>query len=216
MLAMSANDFANLRTDLVKVHLIRSQELIHPDEVIEHCWFLEDGIASIVAMSRDGNETESGIVGRDGMVDVATILGVETSPTRCFIQIPGDGYRIRADRLKDCMEASPSMRSLLNRYTHNLLTQIASTAHANASFTVERRLARWLMMCSDRLGGNDISLTHDLMSTMLSVRRAGVTEAVNTLQRSGLVETKRGVITIVDRPALTRLVDDCYTPVVPY
>lgn len=213
---MGSDDFARLDPDLVRVDLARAQELVGADEPIEHCWFLEDGVASMVATSHDGQETEAAIVGRDGMIDVATILGVDRSPNRCFMQIPGAAYRLPASRLAECLGASLSLRLLLNRYAHRLLNQIVSTAHANASFTVEKRLARWLLMCSDRLGGDDISLTHDLISTMLNVRRAGVTEAISILEANGCVEKKRGIVSIIDRPALIRLVEDCYQPVLPY
>lgn len=211
--AMCSDDFAMLRPNLTKVHLARAQELVRPGEVIEHCWFLEDSIVSIVAISHDGKDTEAGIVGRDGMVDVATILGVDRSPNLSFVQIPGGGYRMRADCLLELLNTRASLRSLLNRHVHNLIAQISSTAHVNASFTVERRLARWLLMCSDRLNSQDIGLTHDLMSTMLNVRRAGVTQAISNLANAGFVASTRGLISIVNRPALIGLVQDCYTPV---
>lgn len=211
--AMSHADFAMLEPGLVEVDLVRAQELVHPGETIAYCWFLDDGIASIVAMSSAGHETEAGIVGREGMVDPATILGVATSPNRCFIQIPGCGYRLPAPLLGQCLTASVDARALFNGFAHSLFAQVASTALANAAFTVEQRLARWLLMCSDRLDEETIALTHDFLSVMLNVRRAGVTNAIRSLQDAGLLKAGRGAITIADRPALLRLVGDGYSPI---
>ncbi len=198
--------------DLVEVDLVRGQDLVRPGETIEYCWFMESGIASIVAMTSAGFEAEAGIVGKDGMVDAATILGVDASPNRCFVQIPGTGYRLPAPRLGRCLAASTGARALFNGFAHSLLAQIAGTALANAAFTVEQRLARWLLMCSDRIEGDTIALTHDLLSIMLNVRRASVSDAIGSLQDAGLVMTGRGVISITDRPGLVRLVGDGYTP----
>lgn len=211
---MSAEDFELIRPNLVYVNLLKSEELILPGEVIEYCWFIEEGIASMVAMSREGREAEAGIVGRDGMVDVATILASKTSPLRCFIPIAGSGLRIKASILAKAVEASPTLRNQLNQYAYKRLIQVAQTALANASFTVNERLARWLMMCADRVGDDQINLTHEFLSIMLNVRRAGVTLALHTLEEAGLVKTSRGSIHIVDRPGLEKFGFDAYEPLV--
>lgn len=211
---MSAADFELIAPHLVHVDLPKSEELILPGGVIDYCWFIEDGIASVVAMSREGREAEAGIVGRDGMVDVATILASSTSPLRCFIQISGSGLRIKANILAKAVETSPTMRKQLNQYAYKCLVQVAQTALANASFTVNERLARWLLMCADRVGGNQINLTHEFLSIMLNVRRAGVTLALHALEDAGLVKTSRGSILIVDRPGLEKFGYDAYEPLV--
>ncbi len=183
-----------------------------PEQPIKYCWFLEDGIASMVATSRDGQETEVGIVGREGMIDVATILGSSHTPLRCFMQVSGKCLRVPARVLTAAYEASDTVRSTFNRLAFELLCQIAQTALANASYSVEQRLARWLLMCADRLGGNEIALTHEFLSVMLNVRRAGVTLAIQSLQSSGYVEGRRGSVRITDRPGLRSFVKDAYTP----
>lgn len=209
---MAVADYSALEPYLVKVDLVRSQALVHCGQAIEHCWFLEEGIASIVVMSSEGHETEAGIVGHDGMVDVATILGVSASTSRAFIQIAGYGYRLPIATLIQRLEESADLRALLNRYAYDCLTQLSYTALANASFTVEERLARWLLMCADRLGSDEIALTHDFLSVMLNVRRAGVTEALNALGKAKLIKTRRGAIQIIDSAGLSRMVHDADAP----
>jgi CRP-like cAMP-binding protein len=211
---LSSADYGLLADDLVRVDLVRAQELSSPGEAITHCWFLEDGIASMVATSREGHETEAGIVGHEGMTDVATILGSASSPLRCFIQIPGRGLRIPVRVVVAAYQASASMRTSFNLFAYAMLCQIAQTALANASFSVEERLARWLLMCDDRLTGDEIALTHEFLSVMLNVRRAGVTLALHALQSAGFLETRRGAIRIVDREGLEEFAVDAYTAVI--
>lgn len=185
--------------------------LVFPGHPIEYSWFLEDGIASMVTTSRDGHETEAGIIGCEGMVDVATVLGALESPLRCNVQIPGYGWRMPAHALAAAYQGSDSLRIALNRFAFSLVTQIAQTALANASFSIEERLARWLLMCSDRLAGDEIAMTHEFLSLMLNVRRAGVTLAIQSLQSSGFVESRRGRIRIADRSGLEEFANDSYT-----
>lgn len=209
---MSASDLASIEQDLMLVDLPRAHPLTTPGQPIEYCWFIETGIASVVATSADGREAEVGIVGRDGMLDVAIIMGVKSSPLRSFIQIAGSGFRISAHALRQSQLASPTLQAQLGEYAYDYLLQVAQTALANASFTVEQRLARWLLMCADRTEEEEIVLTHEFLSVMLNVRRAGVTVATQSLERSGLVEAHRGSILIVDRPGLTKVAKDAYTP----
>ncbi|MGB5075984.1 MAG: Crp/Fnr family transcriptional regulator [Sphingorhabdus sp.] len=210
--AMAPADFALVAPDLVHFELPRGHILSMPGRPIQHCWFFEDGIASMVAASRNGHETEAGIVGNDGIVDIATSLGVDDTCLRCFMQIPGHGYRMSARALATAMEQSTSLRSQLNNFVYVTIAQIAQTALANASLTVEERLARWLLMCADRVASDEIKMTHEFLSVMLNVRRAGVTLAMQSLQRAGYVEATRGKIRIVDRFRLERFASDAYTP----
>jgi len=209
---MSVSDLASIQHELIHMDLPRSHQLSVPGQPIEYCWFIERGIASVVATSAEGREAEVGIVGRDGMLDVATIMGAEFSPLRSFIQIAGSGFRISTRTLRQSQLASPTLQAQLGRYAYDYLLQVAQTALANASFTVEQRLARWLLMCADRTEEEEIVLTHEFLSVMLNVRRAGVTVAIQSLERSGLVKAHRGSILIVDRAGLTKVAQDAYTP----
>lgn len=207
---MAEADFAQLAPSLTPVDLPRSQELVFPGQEIEYCWFLEDGVASIVAASSNGHEAEAALVGREGFVDLAIILGMKKSPLRCFMQIPGRGYRLPARRLLALYETSPDARTLLNQFAFSLVIQIAQTALINASFSIEERLARWLLLCADRLGGEDIAMTHEFLALMLNVRRAGVTIAMQSLHGAGLVKSVRGLVRITDRRGLEEFANDAY------
>lgn len=209
---MSSRDFALIERELIYVEMPRGHQLINADQLIEYCWFIESGVASVVATSAEGAEAEVGIVGRDGMLDVAVILGVERSPLRSFIQISASGFRIPVRTLNQIKQASAVFRDQLNTYAYAYTIQIAQTALANASFSVEERLARWLLMCADRVGDGEIALTHESLSIMLNVRRAGVTLAVQSLERAGFLKAQRGALSIVDRAALTKFAHDGYTP----
>lgn len=209
---MSPSDFAILAPYLARVDLPRGHVLSMPGQDIEHCWFLETGIASMVIATPDGSETEASIVGYEGVVDVATILGERETALRCFMQLPGHGYRISVKALAKAVDESATLRSSLHRFVYSVIIQIAQTALANASFTIEQRLARWLLMCSDRLVEEEIALTHEFLSVMLNVRRAGVTLAIQSLQRDGMLTAKRRKIRIVDRGRLEELAADAYIP----
>ncbi|WP_114520770.1 Crp/Fnr family transcriptional regulator [Altererythrobacter sp. ZODW24] len=208
---LSADDFGILSSGLVRVDLPRGTELSVPGQEIQYCWFIEEGIASMVASSRDGQEAEAGIVGREGMIDVATFLGGSSSGLRSFMQISGQGLRIPARTVVTAYKSSATIRSAFNLFANNLIFQIAQTALANASYSVEQRLARWLLMCSDRLSDDEIALTHEFLSVMLNVRRAGVTMAVQSLQSAGHLKARRGSLQIVDRPGLEDFASDAYT-----
>lgn len=201
-----------LAPHLARIDLPRGYTLSMPGQTVEHSCFLESGIASMVVATRDGRETEAAIVGNEGMVDVATILGERETSLRCFMQLPGSGYRISSRALANAAKESVTLRSTLNHFVHTIIVQIAQTSLANASFTVEQRLARWLLMCSDRTTEDQIALTHEFLSVMLNVRRAGVTLAMQSLQKAGYLIAERRKIQIIDRDRLEELVSDAYTP----
>ena len=212
--SMISTDFEFLGGHMALLDLPRNRDLSFPQEPIEHCWFIEQGLVSLVAISSEGHETEAGIVGHEGMVDLAAILGAQSSPLRCVVQIAGCGYRLPASILRERLDASSELRAQLNKYAYESYIDVAFTALANASFTVEERLARWLLMCADRLATNCISLTHECLAIMLNVRRAGVTVALRSLQKAGFVDICRGRISISDRLGLEHLAQDTYRKIV--
>lgn len=170
LLAMSEADFAQIARGLTPVDLPRSQELVFPGQEIEYSWFLEDGVASVVAATPNGHEAEAALIGREGFVDLATVLGKTKSPLRCFIQIPGHGFRLPSRMLLTLYQTSPDARALLNGFAYSMVIQIAQTALANASFSIEERLARWLLLCADRSADEGIAMTHEFLALMLNVR----------------------------------------------
>jgi CRP-like cAMP-binding protein len=206
---LQAEDFAALQPHLEPVKLELRQMLIEPNQPIEHVYFQEVGYTSVCANSH-GSKIELGIIGHEGMVGVPVVLGARTTPFEFFIQHAGHGLRLPTHYLEEVIDERPSLHRRLLRYAQALNVQTSGTAFANAEHTVETRLARWLLMCHDRLDGDDIQITHEFLSMMLGVRRAGVTTATHILEGNGLIRAKRGIITILDRERLEELADNAY------
>src|SRR5215212_9072365 len=206
---LSREDFARLRPHLEPVEFELCRVLIEPNEPIEHVYFNERGYTSITTNGQ-GNKIEVGLIGREGMVGVPVVLGVSTTPLEFFVQLAGDGLRIGTASIEEALDQRPSLHRVLLRYAQVMSVQTSGTAFANAEHTIEARLARWLLMCHDRVDGDDIAITHEFMAMMLGVRRAGVTTATHVLEGSGLIEAQRAVITILDRKRLEEFANSAY------
>jgi CRP-like cAMP-binding protein len=202
-------DFDALQPHLEPVSLELKQVLIEPNQPIEQVYFPESGYSSIVT-NGGGTKIEIGLIGREGMVGVPIALGVRSNPFQYFIQNAGNGLRLATSDLEQVIDERPSLHRVLLRYAQALSIQTSSTAFANANHTLEMRLARWLLMCHDRTEGDDIAITHEFMSMMLGVRRAGVTTALHVLEGSHLIRSTRGLVTVRDRDGLERFADDAY------
>jgi CRP-like cAMP-binding protein len=207
---LSSEDFSLLEPQLEPVPLPLRTRLIEPNTPIEHVYFLDEGIASVVAATPQGRRIEVGIIGREGMSGIPILLGTDRTPHECFIQTSGEGLRIRADDLRREIASSVSLHQHLLRFAQAFTIQTAQTALSNGSHTIEERLARWLLMCHDRLDGDELSTTHEFLSLMLGVRRAGVTVALQALEDRGLISTKRSQITVQDRAKLGKAAGDSY------
>ena len=208
--ALSPHDLGILQPHLELVALKRGDVLIQPHEPIEHVWFFETGIGSVVANTNDGRRIEVGIVGRDGMVGVAVLLGADRTPHESFVQVPGSAWRLRSDDLRLAIRQSPSLHQLLLRYVQAFQVQTAHTALSNGGYNIEERLARWLLMCHDRVDGDDLPLTHEFLSIMLGVRRSGVTLAIQILEGAKIIKAQRGLLTILNRAKLEEIAGDSY------
>jgi CRP-like cAMP-binding protein len=214
---MSAADRASLAAAMVEVELVRGVDLVLPEQPIVNCWFPLSGMISVITMTPSGMQTEVGVTGREGFVDLATLHGGDRSPLRALVQIPGRAFCLKASGLRAAMHASPTLNALLLAYAQAFSVQVAGTALANAQFTIQQRLARWLLMCADRVGPTGIALTHESLSIMLGVRRAGVTIALNRLQLLGAIATRRAGIAILDRDLLLGIAKESYgTPEAEY
>jgi len=207
---ISAEDRELLAPGLKKVALEHRQTLEKPNQPIEHVYFLEDGIASVVGDSNTFGPIEIGIIGKEGMTGLQVVLGYDRSPYETFIQIPGNGLRIEAEKLRAAMDKSRSLQQLLLRYVQVFMIQTAQTALSNAAALLTQRLARWLLMCEDRLNTKHVPLTHEFLAMMLGVQRSGVTIALNELENRNLIQGKRGMITILDRPTLEKMTNGSY------
>lgn len=208
--AMNDDDYAALAGDLTRAELARNDTLIEADEKVEYAWFLESGVCSMVATSLAGKQAEIGLIGREGLVDTTIVHGTDRTPLMAVMQIGGIAWRIRAELLMRVQSERPRMHALLLAYAQGFFIQSASTALSYAAYSIPQRLARWLLMTQDRLDGDEVGLTHERFALMLGVRRAGVTVAVQALERSGLVEARRGAIRIVDRAGLRDYAGDSY------
>lgn len=208
--AFPCEDFSRVAPHLQAVDLPLQEVLIRPDQPAEFLYFPEDGICSITASGSDGR-VEVGLVGREGAVGVVPILsGGGRVPHHHFVQVPGLAHRIGAAPLSDAFEESAPLRRLLLRYLQVELVQARQTAFANASFTIEARLARWLLMCHDRIDGDEVLVKHEFLAMMLGVQRSGVTLALQNLEGAGRIRSRRGCITVLDRTLLEDLADASY------
>ena len=200
--AMSSNDLALLEPMLKPVALKTRQVLESANKAIKHGYFITSGLASVIAIGKNSHRLEVGIIGCDGLTGLPVVLGNDRSPNETFIQVEGTGSRIAADDLRQAMRQSASLSRVLLNFVNAFLIQTSHTALSNGTATIEERLARWLLMAQDRLGGDEVPLTHEFLSLMLGVRRVGVTGALNQLGRKGLIRLSRGRIWIVDRDGL--------------
>jgi len=190
--------------------VILPQQTTLLDGKADYGYFLEDGIASVVATVNDGSTVEVGVIGIDGVVGLPILLGAGPGPGRTFIQIAGSGFSIQADILKDEFERPGQLRSHLQRYLQGFLVQTAQTAVCNRLHNIEERLARWLLTCRDRMESDQLHLTHDFLGQMLGAPRTTVTLAAGLLQRAGLIDYSRGVVTITNRAELEATACECY------
>jgi len=180
---------------------------------IDHVYFPIDSIISLLYVLENGSSAEIAVVGNEGLVGIALFMGGETTPSRAVVQSAGLGYRMSAADIKtEFNRAGPALHLLL-RYTQALITQMAQTAVCNRHHSLDQQLCRWLLLSLDRLNGNDLVMTQELIANMLGVRREGVTEAALKLQKLGLIKYVRGHITVIDRPELENRVCECYAVV---
>ena len=209
--ALSDDDRALLAPHLEKVHIGRGEMLIVPDAPIEHVHFMLNGIASITQATPENERTEIGIFGRDGMSATPVLLGEDRTPHETFIQVGDvDALRISAGRFVELVEGSVTLRAVMLRYVQTMMVQVAQCAVANARHGIESRLARWLLMCHDRVDGDTIALTHEFMAIMIAAQRSGVTLALHVLEGTGTIRSGRGRVTIRDRKRLEELAGDGY------
>jgi CRP-like cAMP-binding protein len=207
---MSGRDFAILQPFLEEVEVERGDIIGRPDEPPEHIYFPENLIVSVLVAMRDGHQIEVGMIGREGMTGISNLLGVDRSPYEALIQVPGRTLRIRTDNLSQVITTSQTLHSLLLKYVQVCNVQAACTALSHGGYTISARLARWLLMCHDRLEGKDIPLVHEILAIMLGVRRPGVTEHLHLLESVHAIKATRGLIRIIDRPKLLKAAGDSY------
>jgi CRP-like cAMP-binding protein len=207
---LSSADRDLLRPGLEPVDLPVRFRLAEASRPIDAVYFLEAGVASITTSVRHEVPIEIGIVGREGVVNLPALMGIDRSPNETYMQIHGAGFRIGVEQIRTAMAHSPTLMPVLLRFVHVYMVQTASTVLANGRAHIPERLARWLLMASDRVDGEGVALTHEFLATMLGVRRPGVTTAIREFERRGLIDGARGVIVILDRGALETAANGYY------
>jgi len=187
--------------------------LYESGRTISHVYFPTTAIVSLLYVLENGASAEIAVVGNEGVVGISLFMGGETTPSRAVVQSAGQGWRLKAQVIKDEFNRSGPVMHLLLRYTQALITQMAQTAVCNRHHSLDQQLCRWLLLSLDRLKGNDLVMTQELIANMLGVRREGVTEAALKLQSAGLIRYARGHITVLDRPGLEARTCECYAVV---
>jgi CRP-like cAMP-binding protein len=208
--SLSRTEIARLAPYLLPLDLPSGKTLLDPGQEITYAYFLETGLASVVVVMANGNMVETGITGNDGFVGFSALLGTETIPTRTFMQIPGNGFKIKAQHLVDEFERSGTLQKKINRYFQANLVLTAQTAACNRLHDIAERLARWLLMCHDRMDSDTFSITHEFLGHMLGTPRSTVTLAAGILHKAGLIDYSRGKVIIRDRKGLEKAACECY------
>lgn len=208
--SISSEDLALLNPHLVHVDLPARMVLEIPHHKIDHIYFPESGLVSVVAAAGKSRRAEAGIIGIDGMTGHAVVMGDDRSPSSMYMQIAGRGLRLPTEVLRDRMKESSTLQLALHKFIASFLIQASFTALAYSTGTLAERLARWLLMANDRIKGERLAITHEFISVMLGVRRAGVTVALQDLVKRGLISMKRSEIEIHDRDGLETFAGEIY------
>ena len=211
--ALPDAEYQRLAPHLELVPMPLGEALYESGGRMQHVYFPTTSIVSLLYVMEDGASTEIAVVGNEGILGIALFMGGETTPSRGVVLSAGYGYRLKARLLKEEFGRAGPLFHLLLRYTQALITQMAQTAVCNRHHSVEQQLCRWLLRSLDRLSTHEMTMTQELIATMLGVRREGITEAAGNLQRAGLIRYSRGHITVLDRMRLENESCECYAVV---
>jgi CRP-like cAMP-binding protein len=187
--------------------------LYESGDTLRHVYFPIDAIVSLLYVMANGASAEIAVVGNEGVVGLALFMGGESTTNRAIVQSSGTAYRLLGKRFKDEVNRHTELLRVMLRYSQALITQMAQTAVCNRHHSIDQQLCRWLLLSLDRLSGNHLTMTQELIANMLGVRREGVTEAAGRLQRLGVITYRRGQITVLDRSRLEQLCCECYAVV---
>ncbi len=211
--ALPADIYGRLLPELELATLPRGWAICEPGCTLDHIIFPTSSIVSVLNPLEDGAAPEVAVIGNDGVVGLAELMGGGTTRNRSVVQSAGHGYRVRVGVMQRAMDNEVPLRHLLLRYALSLSTQMSQTAACNRFHRVDQQVCRLLLMCLDRWATNRLSLTHERMANLLGVRREGVTEATRNMAAAGLISYVRGCVTILDRPGLEARVCECYAAV---
>ena len=207
--ALPDADWGRWQSQLEPVEMPLGQVLYESGGTLSHVYFPTTAIVSLLYVMENGASAEIAVVGNEGIVGISLFMGGESTTSRAVVQSAGQGVRLRAHVIKDEFNRAPVLHLLL-RYTQALITQMAQTAVCNRHHSLDQQLCRWLLLSLDRLPGNELVMTQELIANMLGVRREGVTESALKLQRVGLIRYARGRITVLDRAGIEKRTCECY------
>jgi CRP-like cAMP-binding protein len=207
--SLPEGEWERFKQKLELVDLPLGEVLYEPNRIMNYVYFPTTAIVSLLYVMENGASAEIAVVGNEGVVGISLFMGGESTPSRAVVQSAGKGFRMSSETIKDEFKRAPVLHLLL-RYTQALITQMSQTAVCNRHHTLDQQLCRWLLLSLDRLDGDELVMTQELISNMLGVRREGVTEAALKLQGAGLIRYARGHITVLDRPGLEKRSCECY------
>ena len=208
--ALPADDFARLLPDLELTPMPLGWAVYESGGHIGYLYFPTTSIVSLLYVMESGASAEIAITGNEGLVGVSLFMGGESTPSRAVVQSAGNSYRLKASVLKKEFALGGDLQHLALRFTQALITQMAQTAVCNRHHALDQQLCRWLLLSLDRLQGDELLMTQELIANMLGVRREGVTEAAHKLQAAGLIQYSRGHIKVLDRAKLEKRTCECY------
>ena len=211
--ALPAAEWARWLPELEPIKLPLGEVIYESGTQQTHIYFPTTAIVSLLYVMESGASAEIAVVGNEGAVGISLFMGGESTPSRAVVQSAGQGFRLRADVIKGEFNRSGPVMHVLLRYTQALITQMAQTAVCNRHHSLDQQLCRWLLLSLDRLHGNELVMTQELIANMLGVRREGVTEGALKLQKAGLIRYARGHITVLDRKGLEERTCECYAVV---
>ena len=210
LLALPSRNLTRLMPELEQISCQRAEVLMDADSALDHVFFPDSGVISVVAVYADGSVIEMATIGREGCSGVQAILGAKRSSVQLLVQIPGSAAKMSRVAFMQAMQSMPSFRSVVNAYVQAFLEQVMVSVACNGAHSLKQRLARWLIMMRDRSDGDTLLITQDLLAEMLGVQRPSISNAAQELERAGLIERGRRQVTILNRQGLTKASCECY------
>ena len=210
LLALPSRNLKRLMPELEQIRCQRAQVLMNADSSLDHVFFPDSDVVSVVAVYADGSVIEMATIGREGCTDVQAILGAKRSSVQLLVQIPGSAAKMSRAAFTRAMQSIPSFRSVMDAYIRAFLEQVMVSVACNGAHSLKQRLARWLLMMRDRSDGDALPITQSLLAEMLGVQRPSISNAAREFERAGLIALGRRQVTILDRQGLTKASCECY------
>ena len=210
LLALPSRNLRRLMPQLEQIRCHRAQVLMNADSALNHVFFPDSGVVSVVAVYADGSIIEMATIGREGCSGVQAILGGKRSSAQLLVQIPGSAAKMSRAAFTRAMQSMPSFRGVMDAYVQAFFEQVMVSVACNGAHSLKQRLARWLLMMRDRSDGDTLPITQSLLAEMLGVERPTMTHALREFERAGLIERGRRQVTILDRKGLTAASCECY------